>query len=503
MSNINLQHSKSHIPHLQSLLNCNWSNKSIQYLGIQLTNNPNSLYKANYTKLLTSIKQDLISVSKPELSWLGRIAALKMSILPKILYIFRTVPIPVQVSFFTKINSLLRSYIWGTKKARIAFSTLTRHKSMGGMGVPHLRNYYRASILVQLKDWCAPQPQKQWSILETGFQHNIPLKNLLIAAATKQPLHYKHSGTIDASLNTWIFFLENSQGDKININVHNISLRSLEFLTPNLSMSKWSQEGHTTWGEVSDNLKKSDAFTTQRVNHIISSLNPIGILLDKEAWEWLNDRSDSTKGINFFYSKLQDTSRSPKLPTIIKWETDLGKTFTVQQWSRALNITLKATHCTAHWENTYKILHRWYMTPVRLKQIYTTADNQCWRNCGEPGNLLHILWKCKSVLSFWKSIFSLISRITGTITPASPELALLGLTLDKYPNDQRCIMTHILIAARLTVLSKWKKDLTPTLEEVISRVTIQYSYEKAFAIATAKILSFDRLWNLWTRYTHN
>lgn len=146
---------------MKSIFSCNWDNNKIQYLGIYLTAKSNQLYEANYKKLLQSVQTELMHMSKFEISWMGRIASFKMMVLPKILYIFRTVPIPLPTFFFNKLNTSLRSFIWKGLRPRIAFSTLMKQRSKGGMGVPIIKNDYRATLLDQLKAWFDPSSRKQ------------------------------------------------------------------------------------------------------------------------------------------------------------------------------------------------------------------------------------------------------------------------------------------------------------------------------------------------------
>lgn len=107
---------------------------------------------------------------------MGRIISFKMMVLPKILYIFRTVPISLPAFFFNKLDTSLRSFIWKGKTARIAFSTFIRQRSKGGMGVPVIKDYYKAALLDQLKTWFDPSPEKQWVLLECNLVQNNNLQ---------------------------------------------------------------------------------------------------------------------------------------------------------------------------------------------------------------------------------------------------------------------------------------------------------------------------------------
>ncbi|CAI9563252.1 unnamed protein product [Staurois parvus] len=75
----------------------------------------------NYETLFQAL---LKATGKTELSWLGRLAAFKMLILPKLLYFFRTIPILIPHSYFSKLDIAFKKYIWNGRKPRIPLSAL-------------------------------------------------------------------------------------------------------------------------------------------------------------------------------------------------------------------------------------------------------------------------------------------------------------------------------------------------------------------------------------------
>lgn len=89
------------------------------------------------------------------LSWLGKINAIKMSILPKFLYLFRVLPITLP-SYFTRLTQRrVLSFIWGTTKPRIPKSTLYLNKLKGGLGLPNFLSYYYAAQMALLPKYHA------------------------------------------------------------------------------------------------------------------------------------------------------------------------------------------------------------------------------------------------------------------------------------------------------------------------------------------------------------
>lgn len=137
-------------------------------MGIHLTTSSSKLFKVNLLPLISSIQPELNRLRSLCLSWLGRLAAYKMLILPRILYYFRALPIFVPASFFKKVSQL-HKFVLADKKPRCSQSSLLKHKKDGIMGLPILRVYFTARILDQAKFWLHSHPSKHWASIEKNW----------------------------------------------------------------------------------------------------------------------------------------------------------------------------------------------------------------------------------------------------------------------------------------------------------------------------------------------
>lgn len=70
-----------------------------KYLGVYMTNRLSTLFKDNYEKLNKEIKKDLGLWKNLQLSLLGQIAAVKMNILPRLMFLFQVIPIQISIQF--------------------------------------------------------------------------------------------------------------------------------------------------------------------------------------------------------------------------------------------------------------------------------------------------------------------------------------------------------------------------------------------------------------------
>lgn len=212
---------------LQSQFSYPWSSNTLSYLGITLTSPMSNLYKENYAPLLSETQKETNKIGKLYLSWAGRLTAFKMSILPKNLYTFRTLPIQIPPTFFKAMQKIISTLLWSKSKSRCTHDILRKHKKAGGMGVPDIHDYYIATLLDQLRFWFIQPNLKPWSSLQ---QNTVQLGNLqsLLMANTLSPkikIGLDHP-TISASILAWKRFLlygnSSAKQTKVPITIGNV-----------------------------------------------------------------------------------------------------------------------------------------------------------------------------------------------------------------------------------------------------------------------------------------
>lgn len=215
-----------------------WADDGIPYLGITLTKSTRGLFAHNYTGAKQMMITETTRLSKHEFSWAGRLAAFKMMVLPRLLYIFRTLPIPLSSSYLKSLQSVLSQFVWQGKKSRCSHTKLIKHRSTGGMGYIDIKDYYYATILSQIKEWMNTSPTTLWSDIENHMMPGTNLANWLFSTSTHNTHLFHYSPTVQASVKVW-HALHITKLARLTTKPLHIPLNTLKLLTPHLSIPSW------------------------------------------------------------------------------------------------------------------------------------------------------------------------------------------------------------------------------------------------------------------------
>uniref|UniRef100_A0A8C5WE56 Reverse transcriptase domain-containing protein n=1 Tax=Leptobrachium leishanense TaxID=445787 RepID=A0A8C5WE56_9ANUR len=448
-----------------------WRSNYLVYLGLRISGKSEDLSQYNYERVLSEIRLLIHRWRMKEVSWLGRMAAAKMIILPKLLYVFRALPLNLPRYFLVKVQSVLTSYVWNNKRPRVPRKLSSYRHRDGGLNMIHVQHYYWAACLASLSESFHARPTPQWLSIEAAYMEGHDLTTLLWVPIKDRP-------RIDSPLASTVLHLKIwDKGFRSFTNHYPISMatpvESFRYLLPHGDYARWAQYGvlnlhhffdaasilpfetlctkfkvpnamFLSYMQIHSYLKAQKIFTT------LSAKVP----LLSETELFCLDSHSTTKAISMYYRVLNTPQKAVTWTFQKSWERELEQSFTPTQWATAYMFAVGATRCVTLLETQRKILYRWYLTPDRIKKYVPNQPDVCWRCSLAQGSMSHIWWHCPTINSLWKDISILATEVLGMLIPHKPEILLLGMI--NLPKPQRKMLFILISTTSLLIARNWK-----------------------------------------------
>ena len=128
---------------------------------------------------------------------------IKITILPKFLYLFQSLPLSLPNSFFKELNSIFSKFIWNNKKPRLRLRLLYLPYERGGLRLLNLKLYYWSAQLRSAMFYFSTEASPAWMNIEQTSVLNFPLKLYLYSADPKQLKRTTKSPFLQNTIDIW------------------------------------------------------------------------------------------------------------------------------------------------------------------------------------------------------------------------------------------------------------------------------------------------------------
>lgn len=498
-------------------VNCNWHLRSMKYLGVTITKDIDSLYTGNYEKINNSIKADMERWNVLPLDFSSRIATIKMNILPRLLYLFQALPVPIPDKQFRTWDRSISRFIWNGQRPRIKFTTLQLGKRAGGMALPNLKEYFRASQIKHIVNWCDKTYIAKWKSLEQ-FVNEREISSLIGDADEAKGFYDQMSTITQFTLKMWY--------DVIHQHKLEPDLRVLRWpaydkdFTPNTQdqrFKQWISSGVTalctvirggrfmSFQEMKDKflLSNQDHFRYLQLRDYFNKEVKSTIELDKNNVIHTILGAYILKGkrtISILYQQLM-ACKGNTLYVKHKWEKELEIDISEDDWLHIWQTQHTTTSSHTWREHCWKNIIRFFITP-KLTSKYQSTPQPCWRKCGEMNvNHTHVFWLCPGLVKFWDDVHCTLVAILGYDIPKTFTVLYLGNVAGNILCKSDRYLFKILIAAsKKTITKKWYKEDLPDKEGWLKIVQDIYVMEDLTHRIRLQMDSCVKKWTKWIIY---
>uniref|UniRef100_A0A8C7WYP2 Reverse transcriptase domain-containing protein n=1 Tax=Oryzias sinensis TaxID=183150 RepID=A0A8C7WYP2_9TELE len=419
------------------------ANEGFTYLGIKICPDLTHLISLNYDPLVDKVREMLNRWTQMPISMIGRINIIKMVVLPKFLYLFQALPLPLPDTFFQCINNLFNQFIWNYKKARLKTKLLCLPYKKGGLQLPDLKLYYWSAQLRLTMYYFSGLPHPSWVTIEQNTTSELPLNLYLYSASPTKLIRQTKNPFLKNSIKIWNLS-HKYVGDTQVLSQFSPIWGNNNFLPGRADggFKIWFTKGikkisdlYTSnnlmsFGQLCEkyNVSRKHFFKFLQLKHFIYSTQKQLSLPPLSKMEELIKSCIEGKGqISLFYNLLLTHSKESSLQKLEAWKIDISEDISEVEWEMACLKAQTQSVNTKFKLLQYKWLMRTYLTPSRLNHIFPDIPDICVKCKVDKGTLIHCLWECPMIQCFWKSVTGYIGHIIGNNVPLCSRLCVLGI----------------------------------------------------------------------------
>ena len=451
--------------------------KKFKLLGINFSTNLLEMDEINFLPKIINMQNIMKKYGWQTKTISGRIAIIKMYILPTFIHLLQVLPSP-KLEYVTEINKKLRSFIWHTSKAKVRENVLIQDYEHGGKKMTHLESLLKASKLTWIRKMNISEKESSWKIVlkavfnlenanyifegSINFMKNICMnvKNRFWKEVLTYWIEYRLNimklPESDAFQNTVIWNTEYIQNT-------NLTSRKNEFIEKGLIYFKHLYDHHTqsTKDCTAIYIEYGIKLNFLDYRSLIKSIPKDKLVLLKNDKQLqisngvlIHDICSSVKPCKHIYWKYIEHSRS-ELTCKNKWQNALQVNISDIHWSNIFIAVNKTADSKLR--DQYKIIHR-ILPTNRLLYLYKIKNSPFCDECTETEeDLIHLFYSCPKKLKLWENFANALSTKVNMYPYVNAENIILGI----YDETKDLENTLILLVKRYIFINKsLKREIT-------------------------------------------
>lgn len=483
------------------------------YLGIKISPDVKQTVSLNYDPLVARVREMLNRWTRMPISMIGRINIIKMMILPKFLYLFQSLPLPLPDTFFHNINNMLKQFIWNDKKARLQLRLLYLPYERGGLRLPNLKCYYWAAQLRAAMYYFSAPSLPAWVTIEETSTLGLPPKLYLYSASVKKLVKQTKNPFLRNTISVW-YSVHKHIGDTPTLSQFT-PIWGNNCFTPGRAdggFRMWFNRGIEkildlfvegnlmSYNQLCEkyDIPRKHFFKYLQLKHFILSTHKQLLSLPPltKIEEATLSHMDGKGQFSLFYELILTHSKESSFRKMEAWIIDIKEDIQEADWERACFKAQTQSVNTKFKLLQYKWLMRTYLTPCRLNHIYPNVPDICVKCREAKGTLIHCLWECSKIHQFWKSVLHCIGLVVGKEVPLRAKICLLGIYPENFvvSQQQSLLIDFGLLQARRLIALLWRNMDTTSIGMWTKELMNCLALERLTYIVKKKERNFTHLW---------
>ena len=474
MSGFTLNYDKTSIFRIGSIKNTDamlisqravsWTNEPVNFLGIWISNNMEETMRLNYQPLIDKAKLLLSDWTKRNLSLLGKVTIINTLVAS--LYVYRMTVLPkMSEAMLSQVNNTMVKFLWSGARPKIAYTTLTLPKAMGGLNLcdiarkdksikvgwvqilkkdEKLANIVYCNVCDELGDkvWNCNLEYKDIPILTNdpfwsdvfGSWYDYKRKVDKLSTPNEEIIWYNSKIRIGGKPFIWkdcakkgLIYVNQLYKNRTTISVRSAASEY------GLGMMQYNSLVSALPREFKKFFQNQKEYIEQK--HHFYELSCVRANLTSHAYS----------------AFAEDTGRIAEKSR--KWENVFGSSFDTQEYLSCLKEIYCTTNIPKYRSFQYRLMQRALITNVQLHRWNKKDDDSC-SFCGEePESYPHLFILCKLIQPMWVQIeqfmmqfdsteirFDVASVICNRIVSKSRNVKnFICLLFKQYLYRQRCL----------------------------------------------------------------